>query len=400
MTIGTEKTLTLNAGPTANQRQFISTSDVGEEFIVSGTGKNITVTFTNTGHSQTFNNVDRLVMNGGKGNDRLIIGAGVTTAITFNGGEGDDYFEGGAGADIVNGGIGNDEIRGGLGANVLDGGEGADTIIGGAGDETIIGGKGDDVLDGKGGNDTYRFADDWGNDFFDGNQTGTGAFDFTPVTKDLTLNISARGAQGSSGNNFIAFESDVPYVTYVKGGSGNDVTTVAATGASTVTVDGGVGSDQYIVSFGRLDTAIAIADTGVGVGESDTVTIRPLSANYALSVFDKSVTGTKTGLAKTQGATFANDAIENLTIDAKANGGSVVSDRGSDFLHRRRAPARPPGREFEKTMDTARICASNPRRRSTSPRTSTRHANGDVTVLVNGGDITITEDVMSSTGVD
>ena len=309
-------------------------------------------------------------MNGGKGNDRLIIGAGITTAVTFNGGEGDDYFEGGAGADIVNGGIGNDEIRGGLGANMLDGGEGADTIIGGTGNETIIGGKGDDVMTGGGGNDTYQFADDWGNDFFDGDQTGTGAFDFTPVTKDLTLNISARGAQGSSGNNFIAFESDTPYVTSVKGGSGNDVTTVAATGSSIVTVDGGVGSDQYIVSFGRLDTAINIADSGTGLGESDSVTIRPLSRDYTISVGDLYVSGVKTA-APRAARELRERPHRKPDRRCEDERRQRRADRGSDLVHRRRAPARAASHRSA-TPSMPATCAWNPRRRSTSPRTSTR----------------------------
>lgn len=394
-TIGGENTLVLNAGPSANQRDFISTSDVGEEFIVTGTGKNVTVTFTNTGHSQSLNGVDRIVFTGGKGNDRIIVGAGVTTAITFDGGEGDDYFEGGAGNDIVIGGVGNDTLIGNGGSNTLDGGDGADTIVGGTGADIIIGGNGDDVLNGGGGADTYKFADNWGKDVFDGDQTGTGAFDFTSVTRDLTLSVSATGAQGSSGNNFISFDSTLPYITSLKGGSGNDVATVSATGAAMVTIDGGIGSDQYLISFGRLETAIFLNDTGAGVGESDTVKIQPLTRDYTISVGDLYVSGVKAGIGE-QRANFTN-GIENLTVDAKSNGGSIVQiAEPISFVGDVRLLAR-------QALIGNTVDAGNVRVESTLAvnigANVNAHANGGVTVLVNGGNITVTEDVMSSAGL-
>jgi hypothetical protein len=393
--VGGENTVTLNAGPTANQRDFISTSDVGEEFVVTGSGKNVTITFSNTGTSQSFTNVDRIVLNGGKGNDRLIIGAAVTTAITFDGGEGDDYFEGGAGNDIVIGGIGNDTLIGGGGANTLDGGAGADTIIGGGGNDTIIGGLGDDVLNGGGGADTYAFADEWGNDYFDGTQSGSGTFDFSKVTKDLTLNISAAGAQGSSGNNFISFESVTPYISSVVGGSGNDVATIAATGTGAVTVDGGKGSDQYIVSFGRLNTPIGILDTGNGVNDSDSVTIRPLSRDYTIDVADQYVSGVKTGVATTQRANFTN-GIENLTVDAKSNGGSIVQiAEAISFTGEVRLLARQA--LIGNTIDAGDLRVESTQAVNIAANVNA-HANGGVTVLVNGGNITVSEDVMSSAG--
>src|SRR5690606_12755729 len=114
-------------------------------------------------------------------------------------------------------------------------------------------------------------------------------------------------------------QSTIPYITNVKGGSGNDTVTIAATGSATVTVDGGAGSDQYLVSFGRLDTAIQINDTGTGILDSDTVAILPLSRDYLISVGDQYVSGVKTGVGE-QRANFTN-GIENLTVDAKSNGG-------------------------------------------------------------------------------
>ena len=401
-----ENTVTLYAGATANKRNFISTSDVGEAYTVTGSGKNITIRFENTEHEVTYSNVDRIVMSGGKGNDSITIGAGVTTAVTFDGGEGDDTFTGGSGDDIIIGGTGNDEIRGGAGNNTLDGGEGADIIVGGAGEDVIIGGDGDDVLDGGGGADTYKFANGWGTDVFEGTQTGSGTFDFTEASDDLTINITKAGAQGSSGDNFIEFEQvgvgpsgglasagEQAYITKVLGGTGNDTATVAATGGTVVTINGGQGSDSYLVSFGRLESAIQIEDDGNGAIDYDSVAITPLSRDFEISVFDQAVSATKNGLAFTQTANFGNN-IENLLVDAKSSGGSrisiaeAISFTGDVKLLSREA------------LITNTINAGDLRIESTLAVNVAANVNardnGDVTILVNGGNITVTEDILSS----
>lgn len=398
-TSGSTKSLDLNAGPTATKRDFISTSDVGEEFLVTGSGKNITVTFTNTGHTQTFSDIDELVFNGGKGNDRLIIDASVTTKIIFNGGEGDDEFTGGAGDDVVIGGLGNDIINGGGGNNTLDGGAGADEITGGSGNDTIIGGLGDDIINGKGGDDTYQFADDWGSDLFDGDQTGTGTFDFSPVTKDLTLNISATGAQGISGKNFISFDSASPYITLLKGGSGNDTATVSATALdANVTIDGGFGSDQYIVSFNALRSVLTIDDTGSGQLDSDLVKVQPVTKGYAITVNDDSVTGTSSFASFTGAQTvqFGHTSIENLTVDSKTSTGSSISI-GESITFDGQVRLLAPAATINHSIDAGNVYVQSTGGINIAANVNA-HANGDVSILVSSGNITISEDVMSTAG--
>ena len=394
--VGTENTVTLYAGATANKRNFISTSDVGEAYEVTGSGRDITIKFLNTEHTVTYTGIDRIVMSGGKGNDSITIGAGVTTAVTFDGGEGDDTFIGGSGNDIIIGGTGNDEIRGGAGNNTLDGGEGADLIVGGSGADTIIGGDGDDTFDGGGGTDTYKFGNGWGNDVINDGQTGSGTFDFTDTTNDLTINISRSGAQGSSGDNFIEFDQGgtTAYITKVLGGAGNDTAVIAATGDAQVTVNGGQGSDSYLVSFGRLESAIQIEDDGTGAVDYDSVSITPLSTGFNISVFDQSVSGTKSGLAFTQTANFGNN-IENLLVDAKSKGGRISIAEPISFTGDVKLLA------LEATILNT-INAGNLRIESTlavnvGANVNARD-NGDVTILVNGGNITVTEDILSSAG--
>ena len=79
---------------------------------------------------------DRLVINGGAGDDILI--ATDTAGVTLEGGDGDDVL-----------------IATGTAGVTLDGGDGDDILVGGDGDDVLIGGPGDDVLIGGAGNDVF-----------------------------------------------------------------------------------------------------------------------------------------------------------------------------------------------------------------------------------------------------
>ncbi|SDW64714.1 calcium-binding protein [Litoreibacter albidus] len=104
-------------------------------------------------------------IDGGDGNDRLILSGGNDT---ISGGLGNDYILAGGGDDVVNAGNGDDRVFGGTGADVLngaggndyiDGGHGADVIDGGSGDDFIFGRKGNNDLFGGAGNDTVNTGD-------------------------------------------------------------------------------------------------------------------------------------------------------------------------------------------------------------------------------------------------
>lgn len=59
------------------------------------------------------------------------------TAITFDGGAGDDTLNTGSYTDKLYGGDGNDIINSGAGDDTLDGGAGNDTLIGGSGSDKL-----------------------------------------------------------------------------------------------------------------------------------------------------------------------------------------------------------------------------------------------------------------------
>ncbi|MDO5296329.1 MAG: M91 family zinc metallopeptidase [bacterium] len=131
------------------------TGGQGDDTIVGGSGNDIII--DNYGSNK---------IDGGAGDD-IIIAHGLDLPAngqgsTINGGTGRDYIEGSNAKDILSGGDGydviyglggDDEIHGGAGNDYLDGGEGDDTISGDEGNDNLVGGKGNDILSGGAGDD-------------------------------------------------------------------------------------------------------------------------------------------------------------------------------------------------------------------------------------------------------
>src|SRR5215210_5946138 len=92
---------------------------------------------------------NRIVVDGGDGNDELTGAAFVFTNL-LRGGPGDDHLQAGSGGgafgDTLDGGPGNDRLIGGRGHDRLRGGGGRDEIRGGEGDDQIIDGDRDDGI--------------------------------------------------------------------------------------------------------------------------------------------------------------------------------------------------------------------------------------------------------------
>ncbi len=90
---------------------------------------------------------------GGAGDDRILIWPDVARPATINGGDGDDTIRGGKGDDVIHGGAGNDIIIGRDGHDKLYGDAGSNSIEGGGGDDLIVGGSSPDELRGGSGRD-------------------------------------------------------------------------------------------------------------------------------------------------------------------------------------------------------------------------------------------------------
>ena len=98
----------------------------------------------------------------------LFLWGGTTTALTIDGGDGDDELSGGSASDTITGGRGDDILVGFSGDDRLDGNDGTDVIDGSGGSDRIDGGEGTDKLNGDGegdatpkqfGNDTILSRD-------------------------------------------------------------------------------------------------------------------------------------------------------------------------------------------------------------------------------------------------
>ncbi|MFO1064992.1 MAG: PKD domain-containing protein [Pirellulales bacterium] len=84
--------------------------------------------------------VDRILVYGFAGNDRIIIDSYVDIDTEIWGGQGSDVLAGGSGRDIIFGEQGDDSIYGGSGRDVLIGGTGADMLSGNDFDDVLIAG--------------------------------------------------------------------------------------------------------------------------------------------------------------------------------------------------------------------------------------------------------------------
>lgn len=208
---------------------------------------------------------------GGAGND-LVHGYPGDDIIhggdgTFASGTGDDYLTGGLGVDQILGEDGNDIIRGddltassGSG-DFLEGGEGMDNIWGGEGDDYIRGDDGDDFVRGEADDDTIY--GDSGNDALDG---GAGT--------DVLFGDDGSGG-GSGGKDFL-FDFDATGGDTLSGEGGDDLLWSVDSSATSDSIDGGSGSDEYWVDTSpttEVPTTCETAGTGSGPGSSFTAPV-------------------------------------------------------------------------------------------------------------------------------
>jgi Ca2+-binding RTX toxin-like protein len=116
--------------------------------------------------------VNRLVADGGSGNDSIFGGAGNDSLLggdgsdSLVGGAGNDSLLGGSGNDSLTGGAGNDSLLGGVGSDLLHGGTGNDSLYGNSGVDQLFGDDGNDRLDGGADGSTDRLRGGLGNDIF------------------------------------------------------------------------------------------------------------------------------------------------------------------------------------------------------------------------------------------
>lgn len=126
-----------------------------ESFSVKIEGDQIVATMTWSGnppmpliHSQSYdmNDVRRIVIQSGDGNDHIAIDSKLRVEARISAGGGDDTVQGGGGSDIIRGGAGDDVLIGRYGDDIILAGGGNDSINGRNGNDHINGGSGDDRI--------------------------------------------------------------------------------------------------------------------------------------------------------------------------------------------------------------------------------------------------------------
>jgi Ca2+-binding RTX toxin-like protein len=162
---------------------------------------------------------------------------------------------------------------------------------------------------------------------------GTNTIDYSAYTADVTVNLLTGAATGVGGG----VNNRVVGVANVIGGSGNNTLTGNATAntftliAGAGTIDGGGGSDTYIVKFGALSAPVNIDDGG-STSDTDTLTIHGTTHGDDLDISTKSSSNWKPfGAAGDyqQHVIFSN--VEKVTLDAGA-GDDIQRDPSSASL--------------------------------------------------------------------
>lgn len=235
------------------------------------------------GSRATVRNVDRIVVLGGAGSDRLSLDEqnGPLPRASLHGGAGDDELFGGSGTDHLFGDGGRDTLIGDGGADVLRGGGGRDQVIWNPGD-------GSDTVDGQAGRDTLEFNGSTGPESFDLSANGSRARlvrDVGNVSMDLNGiervdMVALTGADTVTVDDLSGTgvtEADVDLAGAPGGPSGDNapdnVVVNATQGADTATI---TGDQQGGVIVSGLHTLVRVSGAE---GPSDALTFNALRGN-------------------------------------------------------------------------------------------------------------------------
>ncbi|MEN9329884.1 MAG: hypothetical protein RLZZ484_1072, partial [Pseudomonadota bacterium] len=202
--------LTLNMGARATDRLYLTTDDVAENVILSGTSAGaVDVEFA--GFLGRYTGVTQVVVDMGKGNDTLDASRLLNNVyLDVRGGEGDDTLMLGAGGgravDLLGNntlralatgtkavtfitGEGDDKMFGGLGDDVFYAGTGTNQITGGAGKDTLYAVAGLNRLTGGEGVDRYVFVGELGSNTLIETGTDLSDLDFSGMIPDEILKV-------------------------------------------------------------------------------------------------------------------------------------------------------------------------------------------------------------------
>ena len=264
------------------------------------------------------NQVDRIRVKGGRGNDQIRIddanGAFTTTIPTrIDGQGGDDAIRGGAGGERLDGDGGNDTIDGNGGNDRADLGGGDDRFVWDPGD-------GSDKVEGRNGDDTLTFNGSGANENFRMSPNG-GRARLTRDVANITMDVDRieRVDVNSLGGN------DVLTVDNLAG------TKVRAVGHDEAAVLGGTapdaGNDQTIVNGRNIADNIAV--TGAGNAASVSGLAATVVTAHADVTRDALVVNALGGRDTIDASALGADTMK-LTEDGGAGDDTLLGGRGDD----------------------------------------------------------------------
>ncbi|MEA5476765.1 calcium-binding protein [Pseudanabaena galeata UHCC 0370] len=228
------------------------------------------------------------------------------------------------GNDIINGGAGNDTIRTGAGNDVINGDAGNDILDGGVGNDKLTGGTG---------NDTY-IVDSIGDNVF---ETSTLITEIDTVEASITytlgvnlenLTLTGSGAIDGTGNSLNNILIGNSRNNTLNGGAGND--TLIGGGGSDILV-GGAGND---VLTGGLSNDLFLYNTNAAFS-SGSVGIDRITDFIKIAdkiVLDKTTFTALQSLAATGFSIASEFAVVSSDAAAQASAAKIVYNQGTGSL--------------------------------------------------------------------
>ena len=211
---------------------------------------------------------------------------------------------------VINGGAGNDAIEAsgvlaGAMALTINGGDGVDVITGSQGNDLVNGGRGDDQAFLSGGNDTFVWNPGDGSDTVDG-QGGTDTLVFNGANINERIDISANGQRGRFTRDVASITMDLNNLEHIQ--------FTALGGADTITVNDLSGTAVTQVA---LDLS-GVAGTGQGDGAADSVIVNGTAGNDHISIVSSGAQVLVNGLPAQVTITGAEAANDQLVINGGA----------------------------------------------------------------------------------
>jgi Ca2+-binding RTX toxin-like protein len=286
--------------------------------------------------------------------------AGNANNNTFRGLGGDDTASGAGGNDTLNGNDGADTLNGDAGADTLNGGGDNDVLNGGDGGDTITGGGGNDTIAGGGGTDVARYAlstqayvvTENGNGLIVTAVNGAEGSDTINTVETLRFNEVDYGVMigtgagqtlsGGANNQVIAGRGGNDTLNggdgndILLGGTGNDRINQNTSATGRDFVDGGGGTDTYVLTgtavaeeFQILTRAAAIAAGLIDLHSTTEIVItRRLAGDLpeVLPVIVAELDNVEEILVNTLNATANNG---NGVVDSGMNSGDSITVVGN-----------------------------------------------------------------------